>query len=175
MIDVESVGLHGPGFAVGFCLADYSGYVTNEGIYAVKPDSLSVDDVEGLRWVQQNVNIEQKHYNCWSLEEVRLKFWQFWEQCWDRCTMFADVTWPVESNFLSACIADDWPRRRWNGPYPLLDVASFLYASGRDGMGTFDRRPDELPTHNPLADARQSLQLLIESLTPEQIKLLESR
>ena len=73
--------------------------------------------------------------------------------------MAADCCWPVEANFLAQCIADN-KQRTGDGPYPLLDVSSFLVATGSDPLKQYPRLPNELPAHNPLADARQSARLL---------------
>lgn len=173
VIDVESVGLHGPAFAVGFVLIDFDGHATNEGIFAVDPMSLPVIDLEGLKWVTQNVKIAE--YNCKFARTVRDRFWAFWKEAEDRSVMAADVNWPVESNFLSACINDDLEGRRWDGPYPLLDIASFRLGAGEDSMTTQHRLDNELPPHHPLNDARQSARQLAEALkkNPKLVTLLE--
>jgi hypothetical protein len=75
------------------------------------------------------------------------------------------VPWPVEAHFLSECVADRPQEREWQGPYPLLDVASVRLAAGLDPLATVDRLPSELPAHDPLADSRQSARLLVEALT----------
>jgi hypothetical protein len=162
MIDVESLGLHGPGFAVGYCWADFAGRIYEEGIWAVRPDSLRVDDIEGAKWVAENVKIESTDYNCTDLCVVYDKFWRYWLKIHKTTLMFADVPWPVEARFLNACV-DVWPAgHNWEGPYPLLDSCAFRLAHGHRAMGKEHRLEDELPEHNPLADARQSLRLLCE-------------
>ena len=161
VIDVEAVGLHGPGFAVGFTLIDFEGQATNEGIYAIRPELISNVASSELAWVHENVNIDDRYYNCLTLREVHSKFWAFWMQAKDRSILAADVVWPVESNFLSACVADQKNERHWQGPYPLLDIASFRMAHGIDAMATEERLPNELPAHNPLNDARQSARQLV--------------
>lgn len=74
--------------------------------------------------------------------------------------LWTDCGWPVEANFLSACVADDPTSRNWGGPYPLFDVANVLKAVGENPLGTFGRLPAELPAHNPCNDARQSARVL---------------
>jgi hypothetical protein len=39
-----------------------------------------------------------------------------------------------------------------------------MMAAGQDPMKNHERRGDELPKHNPLADARQSARLLLEAI-----------
>jgi len=160
VIDVETIGLHGPAFAVGFVLMNFYGEITNEGLYAVKPDSVVYDDPDGLRWALENVHIDERYYNCTFLEEVRSRFWSFWLEARSRSVMAADVNWPCEANFLSACVREH-TGSTWVGPYPLLDIASFRIGHGDiDAMKSERRLQNELPIHNPLCDARQSARQL---------------
>jgi len=75
----------------------------------------------------------------------------------------ADVPWPVEARFLAQCI-DDEPGRKWDGPYPLIDIASVRLAAGLDPLASVERLAEELPQHDPLCDARQSGRLLVEAI-----------
>jgi hypothetical protein len=79
--------------------------------------------------------------------QVREAFWETWLAYKDRVLLAADVPWPVEGRFLNACIDQNRRQRTWQGPFPLIE-----------------RLEDELPVHNPLADARQSLRILREAL-----------
>jgi hypothetical protein len=72
----------------------------------------------------------------------------------------ADCAWPVEARFLARCVNDKPREREWQGPYPLMEIASYLEAAGMDPMKEYDRLPSELPKHNPLCDARQSARML---------------
>jgi len=160
VIDVETIGLHGPAFCVGFVVMDFYGEVTNEGLYAIRPDSILTDNVLGMKWAMENVQIEERHFNCSSLEELRSRFWKFWLEVRWRAIMAADVNWPCEANFLSDCIKENIGSE-WHGPYPLLDIASFRMGAGdADTMKTEIRLPNEQPPHNPLCDARQSARQL---------------
>ena len=104
--------------------------------------------------------------NCASPLEMRNKFWSFWMTWKTRAerheidlVCVADCGTPVESNFLSACIHDDLKTRAWEGPTPLHELGTFLFAMGCDPWGTYDRLPNEMPVHNALCDARQSARL----------------
>jgi hypothetical protein len=163
VFDVESVGLHGEGFAVGLVVIDESGAVNSWEVFACDPAEASGDD-EGRRWVAENVKLS-RGYNCRDPRHVRGRFWDAWLFGKSQgAVMVADCCWPVEARFLSACIDDDPAARYWLGPYPLHDLASIRLAVGLDPLGTNDRLPDEQPAHDPLADARQSARLLIEAL-----------
>jgi len=163
VFDVESVGLHGPAFAVGWVVHSLHSFnKIGEGLLALPPDSFRSEDVEGLKWVMANVSIEE--YNCSSTLDLQERFWKFWSTIRQDTLLFADCPWPVEANFLETCINNDLPSRRWEGPYPLLDVASFRLGRGEMGFATESRLPDELPVHNPLCDARQSMRQLMSVL-----------
>jgi hypothetical protein len=156
VFDVESIGLHGEGFAVGWVAVDEKGHVA-ERRYACSPITAQGGS-EGRIWVQQNVpNMVATHANP---REVRDAFWHDW-LIWKRhgAVLLADCQWPVEARFLIACIDDAPDERGWSGPYPMHELASFMVAAGLDPMATYDRLPDE-PIHDPLGDARQSARLL---------------
>jgi hypothetical protein len=78
--------------------------------------------------------------------------------------MAGECIWPVETNFVSACVAQ-CESRKWAGPYPFIDVTSVMAAAGMDAMKSYDRLPEELPAHSPLADARLSARLLQKALS----------
>lgn len=165
VFDVESVGLHGEGFAVGFVVVDPQGTEHARRLIACRPEDAKGDDA-GRAWVAANVPDFRDSTGLYgNPSEVRGVVWSEW-MAWKAkgALLAADCAWPVEARFLIACVDDDPADRTWNGPYPLHEIASFMAAAGRDPMATYERRDDELPTHHPLADARQSARLLIESL-----------
>lgn len=169
VFDVESVGLHGEAFAVGYVVVGTKDWDTcDEGLIACLSDNAAGrrDDHD---WVEEHIpkRVIVEGYSCeWvqSPREVRDAFWRKWlhlqnEGAW----LTADVAWPVEARFLNACVDDDAARRNWEGPYPLLDIASVRLAAGLHPLGVVARTAGELPVHNPLADARQSARLLGEA------------
>jgi hypothetical protein len=166
VFDVESVGLHGEGFAVGWTIIDTNGTERGHGMSCCEI-SEAIGDDEGREWVTENVlpTLDLSKGTSPTPKTVRQVFWQEWSY-WKKygAQLVTDCGWPVEANFLSACVADEPDERRWNGPYPLLDLSSVLLAAGKDPNGTFERLPNELPAHNPLCDARQSARVLIETL-----------
>ena len=166
VFDVESAGLHGEGFAFGYVVVNQDGFVL-EDIGTVFCPLPSCGD-EDKAWLDENVmphlqvGVFQRQPSTYYLRRVFWERWHKWKS--QGAQMVTDCGYPVEANFLSACIADDSANRAWNGPYPLLDLSSVLLAAGRDPVGTFERQPRELPAHNPLCDARQSARVLIETL-----------
>lgn len=164
VFDVESIGLHGEGFAVGFYVFAADGAIQTEFVFWTDSKNAK-GSREDREWVDENV---PKHFGPDSYRNTRIVrdcFWDEWMH-WEEkgAVMVADCNWPVESNFLSACIADDPVNRRWDGPYPFLDLGSILFALGKDPLEEFPRLPDELPKHDPLKDARQSARILKEVL-----------
>lgn len=161
VFDVESIGLHGEGFAVGYILIDATGAQHEVGRYAC-PLTTAAGSEEGRLWVAQNCpNIVATHS---TPRLVRDRFWQAWLAAKALgAVLVADCQWPVEARFLIACIDDAPDERRWSGPYPMHELASFMVAAGLDPMATYDRLPGELQ-HDPLGGARQSARLLVKAL-----------
>lgn len=162
VFDVESVGLHGEGFAVGYVVVAPDMEVAVGTRYTCHPDRAN-GGPEGRAWVAENC--PPVEIDCASPRTVRNRFWQDWLLMKERgAVLVADCAWPVEARFLAACVDDDPEARQWQGPYPLHELASFMVAAGMDPMATYDRLPDE-PQHDPLGDARQSARLLIRALS----------
>jgi hypothetical protein len=161
VFDVESVGLHGEGFAVGYVVIDEHGFRLAEGLHACPPSRAHGDD-EGRAWIAENVPTIEP--NCVSPANVRDAFWFDWLKWKEQgAVLVADCAWPVEARFLIECVDDAPNDRRWDGPYPLHELASFMVAAGLDPMATYERLDDE-PQHDPLGDARQSARLLCRAL-----------
>jgi hypothetical protein len=163
VIDVESVGLHGDGFAVAWVVVNRQGERLEEGCLACDPVMACGSEAD-RRWVRENIpplpiTNPTKHH-------LRNTFWHAWRSWAERgAVMVADCAWPVEANFLSACVRLNYAEREWQGPYPLHDLATLLLASGADPLAITERREDELPAHHPLMDARQSARQLVELLS----------
>lgn len=162
VFDVESIGLHGDAFAVGFVVIDTDGAELESGVFAVDP-GMARGRQSDRAWVRKN--IAPIPYTHDSKREMRDAFWVKWREWADRgAALVSDCAWPVEANFLSVCVRDEEDERKWNGPYPLLDLSSVFLSAGMDPVGTHSRTENELPAHHPLSDARQSARLLIETL-----------
>jgi len=155
IFDVESVGLHGEGFAVSLVLADNL-TETWSVTWACLPNQ-SMGTPEDFKWVQEHVQYPPDTIWLGFPQQVRTCFWQKWLELREqKYLLCSDVTWPVEANFLSACVKDNLSERNWTGPYPLIDV-NVLY---RLGDPPRLRLPEHQPEHDPLADCRHSLRQL---------------
>lgn len=161
VFDVESVGLHGEGFAVGWVIVSKDGLTFEQGCAACPPENARGSEADRA-WIKGNIPTLLTHYK--TPKEIRSEFWFVWTRWKSDALMFADCAWPVEARFLAQCVEDDPDNRTWEGPYPLHDIATVLFCNGVDPLLTFDRLPNELPKHDPLNDARQSARILIERL-----------
>lgn len=162
VFDVESVGLHGEGFAVAWVVVTSDGEQLDEGVLGCDPDLCAGTD-ESRLWVRENV--PQLPHSSPTKQHLRNTFWHAWRHWADKgAVLVADCAWPVEANFLSECVRLNHREREWQGPYPLHDLASVMLAHGRDPLATNERLEGEKPAHHPLMDARQSARLLVQAL-----------
>lgn len=162
VFDVESIGLHGEGWSVGWVVVDEDGNELSCGQASCSPD-FACGKVDDRRWVRENCPMPTFTHD--DPEGVRQAFWQAWLEEQRRGAMLvADCAWPVEARFLIACVEWDTNVRNWRGPYPLHEVATARMMAGLDPLGTETRLPRELPKHDALSDARQSARLWIEAL-----------
>ena len=192
VIDVEAIGLHGEGFAVGMAAYDREEFVKGDTMPEVKErvslfckPELARGTAENFAWVKENVKIfgvksehTQARYptrGAFIVSElanpraVRTEFWRRymnWQRSFHKVALIGDCIWPVETNFLSACIEDESPLHTWKGPYPFLDIASLV---GVLGGAPCPRLPNELPEHDPLNDALQSARQLWEFLHKKEV------
>src|SRR3990172_8163943 len=155
VFDVESIGLHGEGFAVGWVVINDIGAELSSGLAHCRSDNARGTD-DGRLWIENNVPELQGIY-CQDPVDVRFAFWDVWEHWKNRgAQLWCDCGWPVEARFLAQCVDDDPGKRERQGPYPLHEIATLALASGVNPLESWPRLPDELPQHNPLCDARQS-------------------
>ena len=164
VFDVESVGLHGDAFAFGWVVVDASGREKESGYESCDPDMCSAGARGDREWVAANV--PQLIVSTQSPQGVRAAFWYEWRRArarWPGIAMAADCPWPVEARFLLDGIRDEITRAAF-APYPLYDVAMFL----ADPTATYERMPEEMPPHHPLADARQSARLLTQAIARQE-------
>lgn len=153
-IDAECNGLAGRAFAVALTLSDPSGELEHT-VFRCPIGEATTDS-----WVAANVLPaiadvpENLHQYPFLLAEVGLTIERWGGR---EVPLIAHVAWPVEARLLLDVYSG---QRVWEGPYPLIDVASVLLAKGHDPL-TVDgylstagiALPDGSP-HHPLYDAR---------------------
>jgi hypothetical protein len=159
VFDVESVGLHGEGWAVGYVVVDASGTVLEEGRRSCPLAAARGTDVN-REWCRTNCPaLDYTYVSPWQLREWFWALWRRWAET--GALMAASVPWPVEARFLAACVDDAPEAREWAGPFPLIDVHTLAHGLGLRR----ERRADELPEHDPLNDARAAARDLVEALS----------
>jgi hypothetical protein len=154
VFDVESTSLHGTGFAVG-------AIVINRG--GTEIDRFELLSIEGATaandWVKQNVLPHLKDMpTCAYNGTLRDKFYNFYMKHKDTAEVWSDCNFPVETNFLSEIVKDNFAERQWQMPYPLKDISTVVDID-------IDRIKEygvsDLRKHNPLDDARASAYVLL--------------
>jgi hypothetical protein len=178
VFDCESVGLQGQTFAVAGGIYDINGTAIggSEFIFACDPHpgmAVKGREIEDTKWVEVNVTTREGAVLCNTPDEVRHRFWGLWKMAkigFPGILMFVECGWPVEARFLISCIEQDSISRNWEGPYPMHEIATLMLAAGMDPMATYDRLPEELPAHEPLADARLSARLLALAIAKLQLQ-----
>jgi len=157
VFDVESTNLHGSGFAVG-------AIVVNRGGTEVDRFELKSKEGEQLAndWVKQNVipRLEDMPF-CNTDRELRDAFYDFYMKHKETAEIWSDCNFPVETNFLSEIVKDDFEGRQWTMPYPLKDISTIVDI---DIDRAIESGMTELRKHNPLDDARASVYFLLKSI-----------
>lgn len=155
VFDVESAGLSGEGFAVGYVVVDDEDFLEHASDWRTAGvDSVECSESDG-DWLRHNLPSEVLFPDAnkprLSLNQLRAWFETELEK-YPGCMLVSDCAFPVETNWLLACKIQ---------PYPLIDVSTALLMAGLDPVGTYDRKPGEIPAHHPLYDARQSARMLL--------------
>lgn len=163
VIDAESAGLYGPSFSVAGGVY-INGKRVREFFFACPWEWVAFNSEDDKKWISEN--IPEYMANCDTPRDVRDEFWKEWQTCKAvyNCLMAVECGYPVETNFLAACVKDDEENRKWLAPYPLIEISSIMAAAGMDPMKNYIRNEDESPAHNPINDSRLSARLLTEAL-----------
>jgi len=137
VFDVESVGLHGQGFAVAGGVYLENGATQWEFSFACPISECEGNDSD-RQWVKENVPaLEETHR---TPTEMRGSFWVMWMIAKSNgAEAAAECLWPVESRFLSDCIKDD-AQFLLSAPYPIHEIASIMAAAGMNPMDKYDGR-----------------------------------
>ena len=157
VFDVESTNLHGSGFAVGAIVVNRVGTEVDRFELLSKEGKALAND-----WVKSNVipHLQDMAW-CNTDRELRDAFYEFYMKHKDNAEIWSDCNFPVETNFLSEIVKDDFESRQWNMPYPLKDISTIVDID-------LDRVKEcgikDLRKHNPLDDARASVYFLLKTL-----------
>ncbi len=174
--DVESDGLFGKAFAVGWVIVNGKGEELEEGYLGCPAYLMSSEEAD--MWVIQNVIPALPRQdpfpcgapwaNCDHDYAMLVRFWEAWTEAkkdYPGIVMVTDCPFPVEAGFLLNAVKEYRPQIPMDeSPYPIIDVATALVMLGEDPLEEYARRATELPKHNPVCDARQSVRIFIDCL-----------
>jgi hypothetical protein len=153
-LDVESLGVNGQAFAWAGCLLNTELEIIEEQACHKTPLPVFPDQLSDYEWVVANVTTPEISREVNRHENLLTEFWKFYRAA-QHPIIVADCPFPVEANFLR-----DISRLTSEPFYPIIDVASMLFAEGFNPTGTYQRLANEYPAHNPLNDARQAARLM---------------
>ncbi|HFI0468329.1 TPA: hypothetical protein ACGOYW_001750 [Streptococcus suis] len=159
IIDAETDGLYGPLLTIAVLVTNSKGEVL-ESFYGGLPAHIAVASDP---WVVDNVLPFISEYQAFDSEEALLeKVWSLWSDHREDSLCFADVPHPIESRIFSKMVTDHQEERYYQGPFPLIDIASILLGKGYSPL--VDReslvRDFQGHRHNALDDVRLSNHLL---------------
>lgn len=159
-VDAETDGLYGTFLTVGMKVTDEKGYEIDRAYYGIKRENMHVTQA----WVQENViPILGEYEPCESEEELLEKAWGFWMKHREDAYAVADVPYPVEFRLFEKCVEKNPQERAFLAPFPLLDLASVLWANGIDPLADrIDLLEEDTQTkqHNAYADVEMSAKIL---------------
>lgn len=169
ILDVESVGLHGEGFAAALAIADSETGRVLEFSYFGCPSETARGTDEARAWIEEHVVPYLPSPNLGTPYEVRQGFWEYYTDWRVKAksqgvgfSLWADCGFPVEDRFLLTCIDDSLVTREWEGPYPLQEIASIRTKLGLDPVLAYDLPPEE--RHNPVSETIYIAERLLEWL-----------
>ncbi|MBR4341114.1 MAG: hypothetical protein IKP88_00125 [Lachnospiraceae bacterium] len=158
-VDAEVDGLYGDFLSVGAIVCDESGNELNVFDHYRNIEESEISDP----WVRQFVFPYMKT-GCPEENENALlhSFWDFYCKYKDNSMIIADVPYPVECRLFEKCVRMDFEKRFFEGPYPLMDLSSMLYAVGKapltDRTELIDN-PERFRRHSAIDDVRISKEI----------------
>lgn len=156
-VDAETNGLYGTFLSVAMILTDSEGNKLESCYVGRKePEKLVTNS-----WVRENVLPYMGTYEEYDNEESLLeRAWSFWKKHAENTYVITDIMHPIESRLFSLCVISDKASREFQGPFPMLDLSSMLYAIGIDPLKAREElaEPEEKGRiHNALYDAAMTL------------------
>lgn len=157
-VDAESDGLYGGILSVAALVTNEENRELEHFYGAVDPARCRVT----VPWVRENVVTYLAEAEAFYDSETALltAFWAFWSRHREQAECIADVGYPVEAGLFTRCVALDPKTRYYQGPYPLLDLATLLRARGIDPLrerASLCQVP--LTAHNAMNDVRMTAEL----------------
>ncbi len=174
--DVESDGLFGKPFAVGWVIVDEKGeeleadYLGCPHMFMMPEDAWVVENVlPALPDFKLSAPERFDWANCHHDYDMLLLFWAAWTKAkkdYPGIVMVTDCPFPVEAGFLLTVVKEHRPKITMeDSPYPIIDVATAIVMLRGDPVEEYERLDTELPKHNPVCDARQSVRIFLDCLS----------
>jgi hypothetical protein len=164
VFDVESVGLHGEGWALGYVVIVDGKFMDTSWGYC--PPARAHGTADGRAWVTEHCPwatgedeavLRAEHglppaHRFESPEELRAWFWGRWlSEKEAGAQLWADVAWPVEARFLGQCVEDVRPVAHKTGQEAIERWATCaIEPTPREWEGPF-----------PLFDVRSYVEALV--------------
>ena len=190
IFDVESDGLYGKAIAWGAALYDSKGVVVkqalkiNVGILKECREPFVKTNVRPVLHRAYEASFQEKEPSCnvQTSHALRQAFMQFYLECkaeFPQMTVWADVAFPVETNFLAACVDDLSTQDKtavtfgiFDMPYPLYEIANVVWheidrtdkfeATLHEGYALVHNHNIGYAKHNPLFDVHASAHCLFD-------------
>jgi hypothetical protein len=168
VIDVESMGLYGEGFAVATVIYDRLNKEFLEKRLIVCPHDTATNGhytKSDYEWIEANVIPylveDDDRIDLDSPREVRDTWYHHYQMdklycgpenisITDNLSVWADCGYPVESNFLRQVAIENLRDRSWLMPYPLNEIATVRALVGLHPTASYDLPKEQ--QHNPLSE-----------------------
>ena len=151
-IDAETDGLYGSFLTVAIIVTDRRCNEIERRYWGISEDSMVITDP----WVKENVIGKFGDYEvCEDEYDLLEKVWTVWKKYRDKAYVVTDVMHPVESRLFTECARNDLENRKFEGPFPILDLSSILYAKGYNPIADYSdilEEYDKNIQHNAMDD-----------------------
>ncbi len=166
-LDAETDGLYGGFLTVGIVVTDFAGRELERICYGIRRENLRVKDP----WVAEHVLPVLGEYEpCEDEEELLERVWALWRRYAENAYVVADVAFPVEARLFQRCVLKNPKERRFQAPFPLLDLGSILFAKGIDPLTdrvSLSEAEEKAKRHNALSDAAMAAKIFHELMNGE--------
>lgn len=158
-IDAETDGLYGAFISAAVVVTTEDCREIERHYYGISKKKLQARE----RWVQENVLPVMGEYTpCENEKELLEQVWTVWERYQEDAYAIGDVVYPVEARLFMECVRNDEAHRRFQAPYPLLDLSNIMYAKGINPMTERKKLADNESTgrqHNALDDVLMTIEI----------------
>ena len=130
-VDAETDGLYGMVISVAIIVTDMKGNEIERAYYGVDVDEKDIEEA----WVIENVLPIRGDYTvCEDEEELLEKLWEMWEKYREEAYAIGDVIYPVECRVFEKCVRNNIKERKFNAPFPFMDLSNHIYMNGYDPL-----------------------------------------